>query len=40
MWFMYAMWIVQLTIGNWIQLQQNKMIEMTSKTIERFEHTF
>ena len=32
--------LFQLTIGNWIQLQQNKMIEMTSNTIKRFEHTF
>lgn len=32
--------LFQLTIDDWIQLQQNKIIEMTSKTIERFEHTF
>ena len=32
--------LFQLTINDWIQLRQNEMIELTSKTIERFEHIY
>ena len=30
----------QLTIDDWIKLRQNEMIELTSKTIERFKHIY